>query len=308
MPHDSVISQRDTAKKVDSPLVTVALPVYNGSATLAVAIRSILMQTLQNWELIIVDDGSKDNSLDLARGFDDSRIRLITHEKNKSLPASLNEAVSLARGRYLARMDQDDIAFPERLALQMAFLDAHPEIDLVGSSIVVFNNAGNCQGSFPQCHVHEDICSRPWNGFHLPHPTWMGKMEWFRKNPYDPGAAKAEDQDLLLRSFQSSRFACLPEVLLGYRQDDRSFRKMFAARKAFATSCVGESLRRQQYHVLPIVYALFSVKILADFMNIHIGFKRLRNRMETVSPDVLRQWQGVWRDVHAPAIDDCGCV
>jgi glycosyltransferase involved in cell wall biosynthesis len=259
------------------------------------------MQCFQNWELIIVDDGSTDKSLEIARSFQDPRIRIVAHEKNQNLPTSLNEAVGLARGRYLARMDQDDIAYPERFAVQLAYLESHPEIDLLGSGIVVFSDNGSCQGRLPVFEGHEEICRKPWNGFYLPHPSWMGKTDWFKKNPYRPEAAKAEDQDLLLRSYRHSCFACLPEILLGYRQDNRTFSKLFAARKAFAASSVREALARRLYIVVFFIAIQFLLKATADFFNVHLGFKGLRNKMDLLDSSALSRWQKVWQDVHAPA-------
>jgi glycosyltransferase involved in cell wall biosynthesis len=295
-----------TPVKTDTPLVSIALPVYNGAETLAAAINSILMQTFEDWELIIVDDGSLDNSVEVAKGFTDQRIRIVYHETNCNLPTSLNEAVGLARGRYLARMDQDDIAFPERLAVQVAYLAERPDIDLVASEVVVFRNDGACRGRFPSFEEHSEICRMPWNGFYLPHPTWVGKIEWFRSNPYNPNAAWAEDQDLLLRSYPVSRFACLPVVLLGYRQSERSFNKMFAARKAFTVSCINNSLQQRQYRTLFFLFFLMPLKVLLDYLRVTTGFKCLKKRLGTVTPGVILRWHKLWYEVHAAPVRDRG--
>lgn len=276
------------------PTVSIVLPVYNGSATLAAAIRSLLLQTFHDWELLIIDDASSDDSLAVAQSFADQRIRVRSHQQNMNLPNTLNEGVALARGRYIARMDQDDIAFPDRLSLQVAYLDDHPEVDLVGTAAVIFSDNGTCQGCLQVAVTHQEITRRPWNGIPLPHPTWMGKQEWFRRHPYDSRAARAEDQDLLLRSHMTSRFACLPDVLLGYRQNCRPFRKLYLARCSYARSVVSFALANRRPLFALHAITLVMLKITADVLNVYAGFDRLKNRIEPVPEKVATQWRQLW--------------
>ena len=98
-----------------SPLISVLLPVFNAEKTLGAAIRSILLQEFVDWELIILDDGSSDRSLQIAGRFKDSRIRIISDGRNIKLPSRLNHGIRLSKGKYIARMDADDISFPNRL-------------------------------------------------------------------------------------------------------------------------------------------------------------------------------------------------
>ena len=103
-------------------LVSIGMPVYNCAATVAQAIRSILNQTFEDWELLIVDDGSTDDTLKVIASFKDPRIIVSKGERNEGLPARLNDCVRRARGKYFARMDGDDIAYPERLRKQLEYL------------------------------------------------------------------------------------------------------------------------------------------------------------------------------------------
>src|SRR5579884_4124620 len=119
-------------------LVSIVMPVFQCESTIAASVRSIVAQTYQNWELLIIGDGCTDRSLDVAADFRDSRIQIIAHKKNVGLSARLNEGVALSRGEYIARMDGDDICYPTRLTAQINFLESHPEVDLLGSSIVLF--------------------------------------------------------------------------------------------------------------------------------------------------------------------------
>jgi glycosyltransferase involved in cell wall biosynthesis len=191
---------------------------YNASGTIDLALRSILAQTYQNWEFIIVDDGSTDRTAEILSHVKDSRIRFIQEPLgNRGLAVRLNQCVRLARGQYVARMDADDVAYPQRLERQVQFLETHCDIDLLGTGAVIFKGEGEIIGCYPTARSHEAICRRPWWGFPLAHPTWMGKRTWFLSHPYSDEDTRCEDQALLLQSFSHSRFAALEEVLLGYR-------------------------------------------------------------------------------------------
>ena len=191
---------------------------YNASGTIGLALRSILTQTYQNWELIVVDDGSIDRTPEIISCIQDSRVRFIREpSRNRGLAARLNQCVRLARGQYIARMDADDVAYPQRLERQVQFLEAHRDIDLLGTGAVIFKGEGEIIGRYPTACTHEAICRQPWWGFPLAHPTWMGKRSWFLSHPYSDEDTRCEDQALLLQSFSHSRFAALEEILLGYR-------------------------------------------------------------------------------------------
>lgn len=116
-----------------APKVTVGMGVYRGQQYIAEAITSVLAETFEDWELLLVDDCSPDNSVEVIRTFNDPRIKLLTNETNQGLVAVRNRIMAEARGTYVAWLDQDDLTFPSRLATQVTFLDTHPEIALCGS-------------------------------------------------------------------------------------------------------------------------------------------------------------------------------
>ena len=212
---------------MEQPLVTVVMSACNVSATVGLALRSVLAQTYQNWELLVADDGSTDRTREILSHIQDSRIRLIQEPLgNMGLPFRLNQCMRLARGHYVARMDADDVAYPQRLERQVRFLQEHPDIDLLGTGAVIFKGAGEVVGCYPTACTHEAICQRPWWGFPLAHPTWMGTRTWFLSHPYSEVDTRCEDQVVLLQSFSHSRFAALEEVLLGYRMNEISARKL----------------------------------------------------------------------------------
>ena len=110
-----------------NPLVSILMPVYNSEKYLREAIKSILNQTFTNFELIIINDGSTDNSLKIIKSFKDNRIKIIKNKGNLGLIKTLNKGIDLAQGKYIARMDADDIAMPKRLEKQIAFFNENPD-------------------------------------------------------------------------------------------------------------------------------------------------------------------------------------
>src|SRR5271156_6143991 len=209
------------------PVLTIAMPFYNSAATLELSIRSLLNQSYSDFELLLCDDGSDDQSVAIAHSFDDPRLVCWSDGRRRRLAARLNECIDRARGRYLARMDADDVAYPDRLARQLAFLETQTEVDLCGAGAMVFGKHGRPLWRFRPAREHAGITRSPFRGFPLWHPLWMGRIEWFRRWRYEESAWLAQDQELLLRSYRLSRFANLPEVLLGYRRERVTLRKLF---------------------------------------------------------------------------------
>jgi glycosyltransferase involved in cell wall biosynthesis len=218
---------------MNAPRVSVLLPCRNGSRTLEPALRSMLAQTFTDFELLLLDDGSTDQSMAIASVFHDPRIRIFSDGTYRGLPWRLNQGASCARGQYIARMDADDVSFPSRLEMQVAYLDRNPQIDLVGCRAVVFRDSGDVVGLLPFAPDHASLCARPWRNIPLPHPTWLGRRQWFRTHAYRlPEVRFAEDQELLLRASPSSRYGCLGDVLLGYRQGPFRLRRTLLARRS----------------------------------------------------------------------------
>jgi glycosyltransferase involved in cell wall biosynthesis len=192
-----------------SPLLTVGISFYNAEQTLADAIRSVFAQTLTDWELILVDDGSTDGSLEIASSVADSRVRVVSDGKNLGLSARLNQIALLARGEYLARMDSDDLMHPDRLEAQLDFLKRQPEVDVVGSGMLILDEDG-CPVAkrLPQTRIDAQYVLLKGA---FAHATIVGRLGWFQRNPYDSAFDGCEDRELWLRSFARSHFANLPE-------------------------------------------------------------------------------------------------
>ena len=288
---------------VGEPLVTVALQFFNCRHTLEAAIRSIQLQTLADWEFLLHDDGSTDESARVAARFQDSRVRLITSSSRRGRPACINEAISAARGRYFALMDGDDIAYPDRLERQVAYLERHPEVDLVGSPVLVFGKGGDALGKRAVPLQHAEICRRPWAGFPLCQPTFVGRLEWFRRHRYDERMRRAQDQDLLLRSYTSSHFANVPEILVGYREETISLKKSLHARFHLVISFLREFSRqgRPELAARALTGQLLKGTVDAFAVVSGLGYRVLRHRARPLSDGEKAGWNEVFARAMAEA-------
>jgi hypothetical protein len=212
-------SQIHMATHAQSLCVSVVLPVYNAERFVVEAVESILRQSLAAFELIVIDDGSTDRSRDLLAAIDsrDPRIRLISRE-NRGLTRSLNEGLNAATGEYVAIMNADDIALPDRLARQAAFLDAHPRVAAVGTQTQLL---GDDRGRGPSTRLPESpeaVRAFMLRASPLAHPSVMlRRSAALAIGGYRPQMEPAEDYDLWLRLAEHHDLANLPEVLLEYR-------------------------------------------------------------------------------------------
>ena len=232
--------------------------------TLFRAIDSVLQQTYQNWELLVLDDGSTDDSVQIATQFDDTRIKVLK-SKHLGFAAQLNKGIEAVNGEYLARMDADDVMFPTRLEKQVDFMKLNPEIDLLGTALAVLGADGKLKFNryFPTSH--SQIVAYPWNGFGVAHPTWLGKTTWFRKWGYRD-FERYEDQELLLRSHKTSRFANLEEPLHGYLSEKTKIDKQFKARKNGFLVLSIHFFKQKKYGICLLVVGITFIKILKDLV------------------------------------------
>lgn len=198
------------------PEVTVLLPVYNGGEFLKEAIDSILRQTFPDFELLVIDDGSVDQSLNLIQSYPDKRIRIISHDVNQGLIATLNEGLQEAKGKYVVRMDADDISFPERIKKQVSFMNTNPAIGASGTQFKDVNGK-RVVGKSPTSP--SAIKANLFFSCVLAHPTMILRKEVFLKNNlfYNPDYPHAEDYELWVRASRLTDLENLPEVLLDYR-------------------------------------------------------------------------------------------
>ncbi len=197
--------------------VSIGIPFLNARRFLADAVRSVFAQTHDDWELLLIDDGSTDGSLDLVRGIDDPRVRIFSDGINRGLCVRLNQIASQAQGKFLARMDADDLMHPQRIARQLEFLARHPTVDVVDTATCTVDDDLTPLGIRSECPLDSAAESVLRNGL-LVHPTVMGSAEWFREHPYDPNYVRAEDRELWCRTCATTKFGRLGEPLFFYRE------------------------------------------------------------------------------------------
>jgi len=194
------------------------MPVYNAGSFLVEAIESIRNQTLKDWELVCVDDGSTDNSKELLKEFakKDPRIKLFSFQKNKGLAYALNLGVSKAKGYYLARMDADDISLPKRLETQLKYLKNNPRVVAVGSQVKLINEKGKFLGykKFPT--EPERIYQMMMVVMAIQHPTLLTYTKLMKKCRY-ANHSTAEDVSMFFKLLRFGNFINTGEVLFSYR-------------------------------------------------------------------------------------------
>lgn len=250
------------------PAVSVIMSVYNGAPHVYACVQSILQQTFANFEFLILNDGSTDNSSavlnELAQS--DHRIRLIERE-NRGLVASLNELIDAARAPLLARMDSDDIAMPERLEKQVEYLTSNPEVGVLGTNTHDLNEIGfiiSASDDYPLTPA--DSRSNLKDGPPVCHPSVMMRTDIIRKLAgYRAAFRHAEDYDLWLRASLLTDIANLPERLLLYRRSPTQISQRHAGDQAKAAAiawldhvqcCEGEISRFDNITRLPDYHEL----------------------------------------------------
>lgn len=209
--------------KSTSHRISVIMPAYNGEQYLQEAIQSILDQTEKNFEFVIINDGSTDNTWKMLKNNSDTRIRLFQNEKNIGLAGSLNKGLALARGMYITRMDADDIALPKRFEKQIAYLECHPEVGVLGSQMMITDAKGKVTGTYRVPQTHGAILWRLFFGNPMAHPTVMFRRTVLRENEgYDTTLGASQDKELWARLIHRTQFANLNENLLKYRKHQHS--------------------------------------------------------------------------------------
>ncbi|MBO5408375.1 MAG: glycosyltransferase [Clostridia bacterium] len=239
----------------ETPKISVIMSVYNGEDYLAETIDSILAQTFSDWELVVINDCSKDSTAEILATYatKDSRIKVHTNEGNLRLPKSLNKAISLSSGKYIARMDADDICLPNRLEVQYRFMEEHPEISLSSCRFFTLKNgvisSGGCGGRCDSDAIRAMLLiANP-----ILHPGVIAKAEVFKEFLYDTTLTCTEDLELWTRmAYSGLKLAILPEYLLLYRLHDKQI--------------TATTLARQHEEVLKIQHTYYE-KLLAPMEN-----------------------------------------
>lgn len=198
--------------------ISIIMPVYNAEKYIYEAIDSILNQTIEDFELIIVNDGSTDNSEEIIKSFNDTRIKYYRNDINRGLIYSLNRAISISTGEYIARMDSDDISLPNRLEEQISYLEKNKDISIVGSWAEIFGKGVRKKYYKPEI-LHDSIRANMFFRCELVHPSVVYRKTFVdsMKILYDEDYKSCEDYQLWVRALKKYKCANIPKVLLKYR-------------------------------------------------------------------------------------------
>jgi len=199
---------------VRNPTISVVMPVYNGEKYLNEAIDSILHQTYTDFEFIILNDGSTDKTEEIILSYDDPRIVYVKNEENLQIVKTLNKGIALAKGKYIARMDADDISLPERFEKQIAFMEENPDIDVCGTWV---ETIGPPYEYWRYPVDNEQIKAALVFNSALAHPTVMFRNTVFEHTLYEETYNKAEDYALWVKLSKEHRLHNLPLFLFQYR-------------------------------------------------------------------------------------------
>lgn len=209
---------------MNTPKISLIMSVYNGEDYLEEAISSVLCQTFTDFELIIINDCSTDSTSEILERFsiEDSRVKVHTNEVNLRLPSSLNKAISLAQGKYIARMDADDICLPNRLEAQYTYMEQNPQIALSSCRFMTLKNGVYASGGGGGRADFESIKALLLVTNPILHPGIIAKADVIRELGYDKAFTCTEDMELWTRFVMAGyRVEVLPEYLMIYRLHDK---------------------------------------------------------------------------------------
>ncbi|SRR5258706_835555 len=206
--------------KKKSPKVSVVMPVYNCEKYVGAAIESILNQTFEDFEFIIIDDASSDKTYSVVKGFArrDKRIHLFRNRKNLQIANTLNKAISLARSDIVVRMDADDFSYPRRIEIQYSFLVKHPKVAIVGTNMDIMDNNGYIVSKREYLTESKALKKTSFRYSPFAHPSVVFRKHVFEEfNGYDPTMVPCEDIDLWFKIGSKYEFANIPQTLIKYR-------------------------------------------------------------------------------------------
>lgn len=270
--------------------ISIGIPFFNAEKYLEDAIKSVLAQTFQNWELILVDDGSTDRSLEIARSFVDPRIRIISDGSNRRLPYRLNQIINEAEYDLIARMDADDLMAVDRLEKQIKVLNENPKIDLVVTSLYSIGNKNEILGKriFSNHQMQpKEILQGLTN---LLHPSLLARKAWCKRNPYQVNNCLAEDYELWLSAAIKNDFnyVVMQEPLYFYREVEnvkkekmiRGYNTQIEVIKKYYNNVISDLEKNKivlKFEIKKMIVEILSFLNLMRILN--------KRRMTTVSED-----------------------
>lgn len=295
-----------------NPTISVVMSLYNSSKYLKEAIESILSQTFSDFEFIIIDDGSTDDGIEIAKKYTDKRIITIQNEKNIGLALSLNRGIDLARGLYIARMDPDDISLPQRFEKQIEYMNENPDIMISGAWA---KTIGAKEGHIIKHPTNPDeVKANLLFRSSLVHPTIIMRREFLKKNnihyrDIDGKASYAEDLDLYTQAVHLGKISNLNKILLLYRKHEK---QMTSKYRDISVGSIKKIMKKQLEHLgmdpteedVEIITSVKRYLFLDDLNfpskleNLFLKIRKANDENKIYSDTILKQVFGqIWLDV-----------
>ncbi len=206
---------------MSQPLVSIAIPCYNAGTLLSRALASVLAQSYEEWECIVVDDGSADGVGEIVSAAEDARIRLLRHSTNRGRAAARQSSLDASQGVYLAKLDADDWLYPDKLARQVVILEQHPDIALVSSAIGIMDAQGALLGVHARGESDQCVAQPPLSTVQSPpvaHAPSMIRMSIAKQYQYDASLERSEDADFLLKILLNNPYCVMNSVTYAYSE------------------------------------------------------------------------------------------
>jgi len=253
-------------------MISVVLTTFNNEKTILHSIKSILNQSYFNFELIIINDCSTDETQKIINSFNDSRIVCYENDRNIGRSRSRNKAIKIAKGKFIAIIDGDDISISNRLEIQMNYLIKNPTIDLVASNVVYFYENRVVGTSILKLHK-SNIFNLSLRSSEMPHPTWMGRANFFKRFKYNPKMDKSEDSDLIFRARLSCKYALLKKHLVFYRIPNK-VDISYKLRQVYLLflSRINQTTSQKSYYLFPVIFAMLIISSLLYIF----GFNKIK--------------------------------
>ena len=252
-----------------APTISVIMPVYNCEKYIAMSIESILNQTINDFELLIIDDASTDQTLAIITSYEDTRIKIISKPVNSGYTESLNIGLKIAKGKYIARMDGDDISFTRRFEKQLSFLESNPEVLVCGTLCEIIGR--DYIVSLPE--NHESIKVALLHANCIIHPSVMMRNAPFKDFliSYDKSKEPAEDYDLWVRLINKGKLHNLQEVLIGYRVHANQVSKIHHEKQRY----IAQQIRLHLLNSIPFPKIKEEIEILRKILSTDFTIKMI---------------------------------
>jgi len=264
------------------PLVTIGLPCYNVEKYIEFSILSILNQSYQNWELIIIDDNSTDTTAEIIDRFkDNSKIKIHKNSLNKGLVFNLNKIIELSKGKYIARMDPDDIMDRDRLKIQIYYLEINSHIDVISSYGYSIDENNNIHG-LRKTKLFKNKINLLYKNCFI-HPSVTAKRDWYIDNQYNSAFERVEDHELWLRTSSYTNFLIIKLPLIFYREIGIESRSKYIKSKLNSILFLKFTNISIFYRLIFILIELLKILIFISFDFLNLRDKLIKKRSKILT-------------------------